>query len=67
VTRLRPVWPKVRIRVRGDGGFGHPTMSPVCEGVEITSTFGLLTNAVLEQASEALLAEADRVRTDPEI
>jgi hypothetical protein len=53
--------------VCGDGGFGNPTMSAVCERVEITYTFGLSTNAVLERASEALLAEADRVQTDPEI
>ena len=26
VTRIRAVWPNVRIRVRGDGGFGNPTM-----------------------------------------
>ena len=47
MTRLRAVWPNVRIRVRGDGGFGNPTMYAVCERVEITYTFGLSTNAVI--------------------
>ena len=34
VTRLRAAWPNVRIRVRGDGGFGMPTMYEVCERLE---------------------------------
>src|SRR6516164_8872303 len=60
VTRLRAVWPNVRIRVRGDGGFGNPTMYEVCERLEITYTFGLSTNAVLQRASAELLAEVVR-------
>jgi hypothetical protein len=60
VTRVRAVWPNVRIRVRGDGGFGNPTMYDVCERLEIPYTFGLSTNPVLQRASEALLAEAVR-------
>src|SRR5262249_29580246 len=48
------------IRVRGDGGFGNPTMYAVCERLEIDYTFGLATNAVLKRASEELLAEAVR-------
>ena len=31
VTRVRAAWPNVRIRVRGDGGFGNPTMYEVGE------------------------------------
>jgi hypothetical protein len=58
VTRLRAAWPNVRIRVRGDGGFGNPTMFEVRERLEVTYTFGLSTNAVLQRASEELLAEA---------
>src|SRR5262249_6516429 len=60
VTRVRAAWPNVRIRVRGDGGFGNPTMYAVCERLESDYTFGLSTNAVLERASEELLAEAVR-------
>ena len=61
VTRLRAVWPDVRIHLRGDGGFGVPTMYEVCERLEISYTFGLSTNAVLQRASEELLAEAVRL------
>src|SRR5262245_41422238 len=50
VTRVRSAWPNVRIRVRGDGGFGNPTMYEACERLEITYTFGLPTNAVLQRA-----------------
>ena len=61
VTRVRAAWPNVRIRVRGDGGFGNPTMYEVSERLEITYTYGLSTNAVLQRASEELLAEAVRL------
>jgi hypothetical protein len=42
--RVREAWPNVRIHVRGDGGFGNPTMYEVCERLEITYTFGLSTD-----------------------
>jgi hypothetical protein len=61
VARLRAAWPNVRIRVRGDGGFGNPTMYEVSERLEVTDTYGLSTNAVLQRASEELLAEAVRL------
>jgi hypothetical protein len=61
VTRVRAAWPNVRIHVRGDGGFGNPTMYEVCERLEIIYTFGLSTNAVLQRASAELLAEAVRL------
>ena len=61
VKRVRAAWPNVRIHVRGDGGFGNPTMYEVSERLEITYTYGLSTNAVLQRASEELLAEAVRL------
>src|SRR3954469_23913667 len=60
-TRVRAAWPNVRIHVRGDGGFGNPTMYEVSERLEVTYTYGLSTNAVLQRASEELLAEAVRL------
>ncbi|WP_202920705.1 IS1380 family transposase [Urbifossiella limnaea] len=61
VTRLRAVWPNVRIRVRGDGGFGNPTMYEVSERLDVIYTYGLSTNPVLQRESDALLAEAVRL------
>jgi DDE family transposase len=61
VRRVREAWPNVRIHVRGDGGFGNPTMYQECERLEITYTFGLSTNPVLQRASEQLLVEAVRL------
>jgi Transposase DDE domain group 1 len=61
VTRVRAAWPDLRIHVRADGGFGNPTMYEVSERLEITYTYGLSTNAVLQRASEELLAEAVRL------
>lgn len=53
-TRIRGVWPNVRIRVRGDGGFGNPTMYEACERLDLTYTFGLSTNSALQRESDAL-------------
>src|SRR6202789_3884386 len=50
VTRIRAVWPNVRIRVRGDGGFGNPTMYEVSERLDVIYTYGLSTNPVLQRA-----------------
>ena len=61
VTRVRAAWPNVRIHVRGDGGFGNPTIYEVSERLEITYAYGLSTNAVLQRASEELLAEVVRL------
>src|SRR4051812_13204404 len=60
VTRIRAIWPNGRIRVRGDGGFGNPTMYEVTERLDVIYTYGLSTNAVLQRESDALLAEAVR-------
>ena len=61
VKRARAAWPAVRIRVRGDGGFGNPTMYEVSERLEITYTYGLSTNKVLQRESDELQAEALRL------
>jgi hypothetical protein len=61
VTRLRAAFPGVRIRVRGDCGFGNPTMYDVSEELDVTYTYGIATNAVLRRESEELLAEAVRL------
>jgi hypothetical protein len=57
VTRLRQHWPTVRILVRGDAGYGMPWMYAVCERLGIEYTFGLATNAVLKEHSDALLQQ----------
>jgi hypothetical protein len=58
VTRLRRAWPDVVLHFRGDCGFGVPGMYEVCEGLRVSYTFGLSTNAVLQRETEGLLAEA---------
>jgi hypothetical protein len=58
VTRLRTAWPGVRIRVRGDCGFGNPTMYEVSERLDVIYTYGIGSNLVLLRQSEALLAQA---------
>lgn len=58
VRRLRAVWPNVQIRVRGDCGFGVPTMHELCASLEVIYTFGQSANAVLQRETEALLAAA---------
>lgn len=58
VGRLRAVWPDVPITVRGDCGFGVPTMYAICERLHLRYSFGLSSNAVLHRQSEALLTRA---------
>src|SRR5215467_10903602 len=58
VTRLRRVWPDVVLHFRGDCAFGVAGMYEVCEGLRVSYTFGLSTNAVLLRQTEGLLAEA---------
>ena len=61
VKRIREVWPNVRIRVRGDGGFGNPAMYEASESLEVIYTFGLSTNPVLTRQTQELLAEVVRL------
>lgn len=59
VKRLRAAWPGVQIEVRADAGFGLPAMYEVCERLGLTYTFGLASNATLQDLSVALLDEAE--------
>jgi hypothetical protein len=56
--RLRAAWPDVRIHVRGDSGFGTPTMYDACEGLNIDYTLGIGMNATLKKCSDSLLEQA---------
>jgi hypothetical protein len=58
--RLRKVWPGVLLQVRGDAGYGVPSMYAVCEELGIEYLFGLAGNKKIQAASDALLAEAVR-------
>jgi hypothetical protein len=56
VTRLRAVWPDVRIALRADSGFGVPKMYAICEQLEIDYTIGIGMNATLKKYSDSLLS-----------
>jgi hypothetical protein len=56
--RLRAAWPDVRIHLRGDSGFGTPTMYDACEGLNIDYTLGIGMNATLKKWSDSLLEQA---------
>src|ERR1700733_4738154 len=58
VRHLRRVWPDVHICVRGDAGYGMPWMYDVCERLDVKCLFGISANAVLKDASDALLEKA---------
>jgi hypothetical protein len=57
-TRLREVWPEVRIIFRGDSGIGKPALYDRCEALAVEYSLGLRMNPVLKRASEPLLEEA---------
>ena len=58
VTRLRAVWPDVRISIRADSGFAVPEFYLGCETLRLEYTIGLGMNAVLKRRSETLLEKA---------
>ena len=47
--------------MRGDGGFGNPTMYGVRERPDVIDTYGPSMNAVLQRGSDDLLVEAVRL------
>jgi hypothetical protein len=58
VRRLQEAWPGVRIHLRGDSGFGVPSMYEAAEELEIDYTLGIGMNVTLKKWSDPLLAEA---------
>lgn len=60
VGRIRERWPDVEIHVRGDCGYGLPSMYDVCEELRITYTFGLSMNPRLKAACDELQTQALR-------
>jgi hypothetical protein len=58
VARVRQVWPKVRILVRGDSGFAREGLMSWCEAHGVDYLLGLAKNCRLEQAIEAELEQA---------
>ena len=54
VTRLRQVWPNVRIIFRADGGFCRHRILSWCERQGVEYIVGLARNSVLERKSAAI-------------
>jgi hypothetical protein len=59
VTRLRAVWPDVRIGVRSDNGLAVPGLYDYCEANHLPYAFGYTTNAVLQRATDQALADLE--------
>jgi hypothetical protein len=58
MRRLREAWPNVQVHLRGDSGFGTPTMYAACEQLNIQYTIGVGMNARLKKISDSLLEQA---------
>ena len=58
VTRLRGVWPEVKILLRADSGFARETLMAWCEENQVEDLFGLTRNSRLEVAIRPELAQA---------
>ena len=58
VRRLREAFPGVRIHLRGDSGFGTPSVYEAAEALDIDYTVGIGMNATLKKRTDSLLAEA---------
>jgi Transposase DDE domain group 1 len=59
VTKLRAAWPAVVIRVRSDNGLAVPGLYDYCETRGLSYALGYATNAVLQRATEAALADLE--------
>jgi Transposase DDE domain group 1 len=57
VAKLRAAWPAVVILVRGDSGLAVPAMYEFCEREGLLYAFGYASNNVLQERSEAWLAD----------
>ena len=58
VTRLRQVWPDVRIEIRADSGFATPRLYAWCEREAVDYTIGIGANPRLTALAAPLLAAA---------
>jgi hypothetical protein len=58
IGRLREAWPDVRIHLRGDSGFGTPTMYSVGDQLNIDYTLGIGMNAALKKYTDSELERA---------
>jgi hypothetical protein len=60
IERIRRVWPKMRIIVRGDSGFCRENLMCWCEGSGVDYVLGLAKNARLQRILGGELQEAKR-------
>jgi hypothetical protein len=60
VAAVQRWWPGVTVEIRGDSGFGVPTLYRFCERVGLTYTLGLATNSRLRERAAPLLAQAQQ-------
>jgi len=58
VAALRAARPDVAVHVRGDAGFGNPTLYAACERLGVTYTFGFATNPRLRRLTADPMARA---------
>ena len=58
VTRIRKIWPKVRIILRADSGFARDALMDWCETNKIDYIFGLARNRRLEKKIAPAMEEA---------
>lgn len=61
VTQIRAAWPKVKIIVRADSGFGDEDFMRACEELKIDYVLGLKKNNRLITKIEAELKEAEKL------
>jgi hypothetical protein len=58
VTRLRQVWPGVKINFRGDCGLGVPHVYAACEQLDLHYSIGIGMNSWLKKQSDSRLEQA---------
>jgi len=59
VDRIRMHWPEVKIKVRGDCGFGNPRIFNICEKKDLEYVLGIGANDVLYKEVEGLSSQVE--------
>jgi hypothetical protein len=60
IQRIRTVWPKVGILIRGDSHFATPELYSWCNGHEVQYILGLTSNSILKNYIHVAVSEARR-------
>ena len=58
IRKMKERFPRTRIHVRGDSGFGRPVLYDLCERQGVEYSLAIATNSILKERAQAVLQRA---------